>query len=206
MARGERTRQAVLDTAVRLASVEGLDGLTLGRLADSLGVSKSGLFAHWPSKESLQLATIDQARDQIVDRVVRPALREPRGVRRLWAVHDRRIAFYADEVLPGGCFFCTVEFELDSRPGPLRDRVVEMSAEWLELLRRLAAEAVAQGDLSPDTNPDQLAFEVDALGMAAVYQSRLFDPAQVYRRSRAAVLHRLRALCTDPSLLPEETA
>lgn len=206
VARGERTRHAVLDSAVRLASVEGLDGLSLGRLADSLGVSKSGLFAHWPSKEALQLATIDHARSQILDRVVRPALRHPRGVRRLWALHDLRIAYYADEVLPGGCFFCTVEFELDSRPGPLRDRVAEASAEWLQLLRRLASEAVTAGDLRPDTSPDQLAFEVDALGMAAVYQSRLFEPTEVYRKARTAVLDRLRALCADPSLLPEERA
>jgi len=206
VARGERTRHAILDSAVRLASVEGLDGLSLGRLADSLGVSKSGLFAHWPSKESLQLATIEHARTQIVDHVVRPALRQPRGVRRLWAVHDNRIAFYADDVLPGGCFFCAIEFELDSRPGPLRDRVAEVSGEWLVLLRRLATEAVAAGDLRPDTVPDQLAFEVDALGLAAVYQSRLFEPAHVYRTARVAVLDRLRALCTDPSLLPEEIA
>lgn len=206
VARGERTRQAVLDAAVRLASVEGLDGLSLGRLADSLGVSKSGLFAHWPSKESLQLAAIEHARTDIVDRVVRPALRHPRGIRRLWAMHDLRIAYYVDDVLPGGCFFCTVEFELDSRPGPLRDRVASATAEWLQLLQRLATEAVAAGELRADTSPEQLAFEIDALGVAAVYQSRLFDRAEVYRRARIAVLDRLRALATDPSVLPEEHA
>ena len=206
MARGERTRQAVLDAAVRLASVEGLDGLSLGRLADSLGVSKSGLFAHWPSKESLQLATIEHARTDIVERVVRPALRHPRGIRRLWAMHDLRIAYYVEDVLPGGCFFCTVEFELDSRPGPLRDRVADATAEWLALLRRLATEAVAAGELHVGASPEQLAFEIDALGVAAVYQSRLFDRAEVYHRARIAVLDRLRALSTDPSLLAEEHA
>jgi AcrR family transcriptional regulator len=206
IARGKRTRQAVLDAAVRLASVEGLDGLSLGRLADSLGVSKSGLFAHWPSKESLQLATIEHARTDIVERVVRPALRHPRGIRRLWAMHDLRIAYYVDDVLPGGCFFCTVEFELDSRPGPLRDRVVDATGEWLQLLQRLAAEAVVAGELRPGASPEQLAFEIDALGVAAVYQSRLFDQAEVYRRARIAVLDRLRALATDPSVLPEEHA
>ena len=206
LARGERTRQAVLDAAVRLASVEGLDGLSLGRLADSLGVSKSGLFAHWPSKESLQLATIEHARTDIVERVVRPALRHPRGIRRLWAMHDLRIAYYVEDVLPGGCFFCTVEFELDSRPGPLRDRVANATAEWLALLRRLATEAVAAGELHAGASPEQLAFEIDALGVAAVYQSRLFDRAEVYHRARIAVLDRLRALSTDPSLLAEEHA
>jgi len=206
VARGERTRQAVLDAAVRLASVEGLDGLSLGRLADSLGVSKSGLFAHWPSKESLQLATIEHARTDIVERVVRPALRHPRGIRRLWAMHDLRIAYYVEDVLPGGCFFCTVEFELDSRPGPLRDRVADATAEWLALLQRLATEAVAAGELHAGASPEQLAFEIDALGVAAVYQSRLFDRAEVYHRARIAVLDRLRALSTDPSLLAEEHA
>jgi len=206
VARGERTRQAVLDAAVRLASVEGLDGLSLGRLADSLGVSKSGLFAHWPSKESLQLATIEHARTDIVERVVRPALRHPRGIRRLWAMHDLRIAYYVEDVLPGGCFFCTVEFELDSRPGPLRDRVADATAEWLALLQRLATEAVAAGELHAGASPEQLAFDIDALGVAAVYQSRLFDRAEVYHRARIAVLDRLRALSTDPSLLAEEHA
>src|SRR5688572_30468355 len=109
LVRGERTRAAVLDKALLLATVDGLDGLSLNQVADALGVSKSGLFAHWRSKEALQLAVIDHARAQWTDRVIRPALREPAGVRRLWAVHLSRLRFYEDGVLPGGCFFTTAQ-------------------------------------------------------------------------------------------------
>jgi len=194
----------VLDAAVQLASVEGLDGLSLSQLAQRLPVSKSALFAHWASKEDLQLATIAHAREQFGRLVVAPALQRPRGVRRLFAVHETRLRFYADGVLPGGCFFANAQFEYDARTGPVRDRLAEAVAEWLTTLDRLAGEAVANGDLLPDTDPGLLAFEVDAAGVAAVYQSRLFDPARAYDLSRRAVLHLLRPLLTDPRLLPEE--
>jgi AcrR family transcriptional regulator len=203
LARGERTRTAVLDTAVALATEAGLDGLSLAQLADTLGVSKSGLFAHWRSKEELQLATIERARQQWIDRVVAPALGEPRGVRRLWALHERRLRFYADAVLPGGCFFGNAEFEYNARPGVIRDRLATAFAEWLTLIERLAAEAVAAGELAAGTDPRQLAYEIESLGLAAVMQSRLLSPDAVYPLARRAVLDRLRGLCPDPTLLPE---
>jgi AcrR family transcriptional regulator len=202
LVRGARTRTAVLDTAVALTTEVGLDGLSLGQLAERLGVSKSGLFAHWRSKEELQLATIDRAREQWAERIVAPALRTPRGVRRLWALHEARIAFYADGVLPGGCFFANAEFEFSVRPGPVRDRLVAALGEWLALVERLTVEAIEAGDLRVTVDAKQLAFEIDAIGVATVFQSRLLDPATVYRRGRAAVLSRLRALCPDPTLLP----
>jgi AcrR family transcriptional regulator len=201
--RGERTRAAVLDTAVALATEQGLDGLSLAQLAVRLGVSKSGLFAHWRSKEELQLATVERAREQWVEQVVSPALRAPRGVRRLWTLHESKLAFYADWVLPGGCFFAHAGFEYSVRPGPVRDRLVAVLAEWLGLIERLVREAVRAGELDWAGEPEQLAYEIDAIGIAMVYMSRLFDPATVHRRSRAAVLGRLRALCPDPALLPE---
>src|SRR3954469_13291100 len=123
LVRGERTRVAVLDRALLLATSAGLDGLSLGQLADALGISKSGLFAHWRSKEALQLAVIDHARAQWTDEVIRPALTAPRGVRRLWAVHDRRLAFYETGRLPGGCFFANANFEYNARPGAVRARL-----------------------------------------------------------------------------------
>jgi AcrR family transcriptional regulator len=202
LARGERTRTAVLDAAVVLATTHGLDGLSLGQLADHLGVSKSGLFAHWRAKEDLQLATIDRAREQWVEHVVAPALRAPRGVRRLWALHEQKIEFYAAGVLPGGCFFANAGFEYNVRTGPVHDHLVHVLGEWLRLIERLATEAVQAGELTPETDPVQLAFEVDAAGVAMVYKSRLFEPAVAYAQSRVAVLGRLRALCTDPALLP----
>lgn len=203
IARGERTRTAVLDAAVELASQVGLDGLSLGQLAATLGVSKSGLFAHWRAKEELQLATIDRAAEQWREQIVLPALQAPAGIRRLWAVHERRLAFYRAALLPGGCFFAKVEFEYAARPGPVRDRIVTALADWTGFLERLVAEAVAAGELPDDTDPRQLAYEIEAFGVAAVLRSYLLAPEASYAHARTAVLHRLRALCPDPTLLPE---
>jgi AcrR family transcriptional regulator len=199
--RGARTRTAVLNAAVVLATEAGLDGLSLSQLAERLGVSKSGLFAHWRSKEELQLAAIDHAREQLVDAVVRPALEAPRGIRRLWALHDRKMAHLAAGELPGGCFFANAQFEYLARTGPVRDRVAEMLGDWLALIERLAREAVDAGELTAD--PRQLAFEMDAVNVAAVYQSRLMPTADVFGMSRVAVLRRLRDLSPHPELLPE---
>jgi AcrR family transcriptional regulator len=203
LARGLRTRTAVLDAAVSLATSRGLDGLSLGQLAEQLGVSKSGLFAHWRSKEDLQLATVERAREQWVEQIVLPALGAPRGVRRLWALHEKRIEFYAARVLPGGCFFANAGFEYNERTGAVHDLLVVALDDWAKLLERLVAEAAGAGQLDPAADVPQLAFEIDAAGVAMVYKSRLFDPAIAYQQSRSAVLTRLRALCPDPGLLPE---
>jgi AcrR family transcriptional regulator len=200
--RGERTRSAVLDTAVKLATEAGLDGLSLGQLAEALGVSKSGLFSHWRSKEELQLATIEHARTQFVGLVIAPALRAPHGVRRLWALHERRIRFYADGTLPGGCFFANAEFEYNAKPGVVRDRLAEAFRDWISMIERMVAEAVEAGELT-DVDPRQLAYEIESLGLTAVMQSRLLSDA-AYTYARRAVLARLRSLCPDPNLLPEE--
>jgi AcrR family transcriptional regulator len=194
VARGDRTRAAVLDGAVALATEEGLDGLSLGQLAVTLGVSKSGLFAHWRSKEELQLATIERAREQWLNHVIGPALQAPRGLRRLRALHESRMDFYAAGVLPGGCFFANAEFEYNARPGPVRERLVEIFGEWMALLERLVAEAVAQGELTPDVSVKQLAYEIESLGLTAVMQARFLEPTEVYGYARTAVRDRLDAL------------
>lgn len=203
VARGDRTRTAVLDTAVSLATEVGLDGLSLAQLAERLGVSKSGLFAHWRSKEALQLATVDRAVTQWEELIVAPALRAPRGVRRLRALHEARIAFYAARVLPGGCFFANTEFEYNARPGPVRDRLAEAFSRWSTFLERLVREAVELGELPADLDVPLLAYEIDALGISAAMRSRLLDPDVTYRHARQGLLNRLRALCPDPTLLPE---
>ncbi|GAB3330729.1 TetR/AcrR family transcriptional regulator [Micromonospora halotolerans] len=203
VARGDRTRTAVLDTAVSMATEVGLDGLSLAQLADRLGVSKSGLFAHWRSKEALQLATVERAVTQWEERIVGPALRAPRGVRRLRALHEARIEFYAARVLPGGCFFANTDFEYNARPGPVRDRLAEAFARWTAFLERLVQEAVELGELPADLDVPQLAYEIDALGISAVMRSRLLDPDVTYQHARRGLLNRLRALCPDPALLPE---
>jgi AcrR family transcriptional regulator len=202
--RGARTRVAVLDAAVATASVEGLDGMSLGQLAGELGVSKSGLFAHWPDKQQLQLDVVDHARQQWTERIVEPALRRPRGLPRLWAMHELRMAFYADEVLPGGCFFAAVGPEFDDKPGPVRERIAAAMRDYHGLLVTLAQKAADAGHLRPDADPELLAFEMQACDDAVIRHSRLLGYGRAIELSRRAVLERLRALATDPSLLPED--
>ncbi|BCJ47235.1 TetR family transcriptional regulator [Actinoplanes ianthinogenes] len=199
--RGERTRTAVLDQAVLLATVSGLDGLSLSQVAEALGVSKSGLFAHWRSKQELQLAVIDHARAQWTDRVIRPALTHPPGLRRLWAVHDRRLAFYEAGVLPGGCFFGNAYFEFNARPGAIQDRLAIEQSDWIAFLTRVAAEAVETGDLRPGTDPAQLAYLVESLGVCAVMR----NTPLTFQHARRALLDHLRAIATDPSTLGDLT-
>src|SRR5687767_8985814 len=121
--KGERTRQSILERAVDLASLEGLEGLTIGRLADELKMSKSGLFAHFGSKEELQLATVEAASQRYVAEIFAPALKEPRGYPRLLAICDSWLSYIKRGVFPGGCFFAAASFEFDSRPGAVRDFV-----------------------------------------------------------------------------------
>jgi AcrR family transcriptional regulator len=204
LARGARTRAAVLDAAVSMASVDGLEAMTLARLAHATLVSKSGLFAHWPDKESLQLAVTAHARDMWMERVVARALAAPRGVRRLWALHERRLAFYADEVLPGGCFFVATGAEFDDRPGPVRDALAAAITDWLSAIAMAAGQAVELGELRPDTDVDQLTFEIEAHGDAVVTYSRLLRAERAAAYARRAVLDRLRSLSPTPGLLPEE--
>ncbi|MEU7899715.1 TetR/AcrR family transcriptional regulator [Nonomuraea sp. NPDC049152] len=200
--RGQRSREAILESAVALASVDGLGGLTLGRLAEAAGVSKSGFFAHWRDKEQLQLEAVEWARRQWVEHVVTPALAVPKGVRRVLALHEARLAFYEEGVLPGGCFFFVAQVEFDDRPGPVKDRVAEAMNDWLGYLEKSVQEAVDRGELRAD--PAQLAYEIEALGEAVVTHSRLRDRPQAFSHARRAVLDRLRALSPDPSLLPED--
>jgi AcrR family transcriptional regulator len=202
LVRGERTRTAVLDAAVALASEAGLGGLSLGQLADRLEVSKSGLFAHWKSKEDLQLATIEHARGLWASDVVSPTLAQPRGVRRLFALHCSRLDFYTRKALPGGCFFANAKFEFIGRSGTVPDRLAAVHVEWFELLERLAREAVELGELVSGTHIEDLVFEIDAAGVAALLNFRLVARGPL--QARRVVLRRLRDLATDPRLLPEE--
>jgi len=175
--RGDRTRAAVLDRAMAMATEAGLDGLSLGQLAEALGVSKSGLFAHWKSKEDLQLATIDHAREVWAERVIMPALSAPRGVRRLWALHQSRVDYYAANTLPGGCFFANANFEFNARPGAVRDRLAEGFTAWMRMLTRLASEAIAEGEMK-DVDPEQLdrAGDPDHLLAVAVHPAVADEP------------------------------
>ena len=205
-AHGDRTRQAILEVAVDLASAEGLEGLTIGRLAAGLGMSKSGLFAHFGSKEELQLATVGAARAVFIREVVGPAFRAEKGLARLWRLCDIWLEYVRGEVFRGGCFFAAAAAEFDGRPGPVRDRVAEIMKEWLAALRRSVSEAQEAGQLRADADPAQLAFELNALEMGANWAFQLYGDRQAFARARAAMLERLRLYATadGASLLPAD--
>jgi AcrR family transcriptional regulator len=201
---GARTRQAILEVAVDLASAEGLEGLTIGRLASALSMSKSGLFAHFGSKEELQLATVEAARAVFIREVAGPASEAGRGLARLWRLCDVWLSYAESEVFRGGCFFAAAAAEFDGRPGPVRDRVAEIMREWLGGLRRTVAEAQEAGQFDAGADPAQLAFELNALGMGANWAFQLYGDKQAFAHARAAVLERLRLYATADAarLLP----
>jgi AcrR family transcriptional regulator len=160
---GRRSREKILQAAARLATVEGIDGLSIGRLAEHTGMSKSGLFAHFGSKEELQLAAIDTAERIFDEDVVTSARAAPEGLARLEALCDHFLSHVGRRVFPGGCFFASVGAELDTRPGPVRDRVVAVAQNWMGLLVDAVRQAQRQGEVDPGLEPEQLAFELDAL-------------------------------------------
>lgn len=192
--KGERTRQSILDRAVDLASLEGLQGLTIGRLAEELGMSKSGLFAHFGSKEELQIATIETASQRYITEIFTEALRQPRGYPRLQAICDSWLSYIRRSVFPGGCFFAAASFEFDSRPGPVRDRVRQMMDDWMHALERSIRMAKDEGHLKDDVDPAQLAFELNSLFFGANFAFYLRDDQQAIERAERAVLTRLQAL------------
>ena len=158
--KGERTRESILRVAVDLASIEGLEGLTIGRLASELKMSKSGLFAHFGSKQDLQLATVAMASEIFKDKVVLPALAEHKGMPRLWALCERWLSHVENKVFAGGCFFTAASFEFDSRPGPVRAAIVEAMSQWLSTLTRAIEEAQKIGHLKGDVKANQIALEI----------------------------------------------
>jgi AcrR family transcriptional regulator len=197
--RGLRTRKAILLRAVHLASLEGLEGLTVGRLADDLKMSKSGLFAHFGSKEDLQLATVEAARQFFIDRISRPAMSAPRGMPRLWHLIESWLRHVEGKLFAGGCFFTAASFEFDGRTGPVRDRIVEIMREWMATLDRAVAEAQKAGHIDPHTNATLLAYEVQALGLGAHWSCQLLDDPAAYTRALAVIRLRLASLATPSS-------
>ncbi len=168
-----RTRAAAIDTAVRTASVEGLDGLTIGRLAEDMHMSKSGLFGLFGSKLELQMATLQAGIDQFRAEVWRPVQGAPAGAPRLLALCDAWLDFHRRDALPGGCFMTTAAVEWDARPGPVRDAVREANGLWLKTLAHEVRRAVDAGDLPSTTIPEDVAFQLNALASAASWNYRL---------------------------------
>ena len=187
VARTTSTRESILERAVDLASTDGLEGLTIGRLASEMGLSKSGLFGHFGSKEELQLATIEHAGRRFVAEVVEPAYREAEGPARLRALVERYLAHLSDEVFPGGCFWAAAAAEFDGRPGPVRDAVRDGSAAWIAELER-QAEAAGAAD------PHQLAFELHALAVGANQRFQLFGDSDAFAQARRGIERLLEGL------------
>ena len=174
------TRTAILDRAVDLASSDGLEGLTIGRLAGELHMSKSGLFAHFGSKEELQLATVQAAAQRFIEDVVAPAQAAEEGAARLRAYCERYVDHLERSVFPGGCFWSAAGAEFDDRPGPVREAIKDGVAAWLDELERQARAAGAR-------EPRQLAFEIYSLGLGANASHRLLADRKAFDRARAAI-------------------
>jgi AcrR family transcriptional regulator len=177
--------------AAQLATVEGLDGLSIGRLAEETGMSKSGLYAHFGSKQELELAAIGTAAEIFESDVVRPGLAAPAGVRRIEALCNSFLSHVERRVFPGGCFFASAAAELDTRPGPVRERIAGFQRGWQELLQRLVREAQELGELGSDLDPAQVAFELNAMLGAANGIFVLQGDEDVLERARAGVRARL---------------
>jgi AcrR family transcriptional regulator len=192
--KGERTKSAILDTAAALSTQEGLSALSIGRLAEATGMSKSGLFAHFGSKEELQLATVDHAAAMFVDEVIAPARAAPRGVARVWALCDRMIDYSERQVFPGGCFFACTSFEFNNKPGAVRDRIEVMLRSWLSYLEHAVEQAQATGELRDDLTARELAFQLDAFAQASNAQFQLFGDPVAFENARRAVRDRLESL------------
>jgi AcrR family transcriptional regulator len=180
VAKGDATRAAILDRAVDLASAEGLEGLTIGRLAGELGMSKSGLFAHFGSKQDLQLATVGAAAARFRDAVVAPAAAAEEGLPRLRALAGAYIEHLEGDVYEGGCFWASTATEFDDRPGAVREAISAAVDAWLGELARNAG-------LAGLPDPEQVAFEVYAVVMAANARFRLSRDRRAFARAREAV-------------------
>jgi AcrR family transcriptional regulator len=192
--KGQRTRHAILDVAAALATEEGLASLSLGRLAEATDLSKSGLFAHFGSKEELQIATVDHAAEMFAAEVIAPARQAPRGLARVWALCDQMIDYAEQQVFPGGCFFAATSAAFNNRPGPVRDRIATMIQTWLSYLEHAVEQAQHAGELDRSLSAREVAFQLDAFAQAANMQYQLFRDDCVFDDARRAIRERLDSL------------
>lgn len=195
MGKGEETRQTVLDHALQEASRLGLEGLSIGNLAKELGLSKSGLFAHFQSKEALQIQVLELASQRFVEAVVAPALKKPRGIPRIRELFERWMGWSEKAGLPGGCLFVAAAVELDDQPGPVRDALVRSQRDWLDALSKAVQIAVAEGHFRPDVDPDQFAHDLYGVILGYHHAHRLLRD----RKARARAIRAFEALLTAAS-------
>jgi len=198
MSKGADTRERIVSTALRVASIEGLDGITIGRLADEVGLSKSGLFAHFRSKEELQLAVISAASDAFTAVVVRPALSAPRGEPRVRALFERWLEWERHVSVPGGCVFMQLSVELDDKEGPARDALVMAQRWWLEAIARAASLATTVGDFRPGTDTELFAFQLHGILNAYYHAKRLMRDDRAEVRARQAFEALIASVAASP--------
>lgn len=186
MSKGELTRQRIVEHAAALASRLGLEGLSIGSLADDLGISKSGLFAHFRSMEALQLQVLEHAAARFSEAVSKPALSAPRGEPRVRAIFDRWRRWPKVSSMEGGCFFVSAAAELDDRPGPARDLLVRLQKDWLDVIANVVRTAIAEGHFRKDVDPEQFAYELYGLMLGYHHAVRLLrDPKADARAEKA---------------------
>src|SRR5215470_6594482 len=188
-----RTRSDILKVAVDIASAEGLEGLSIGRLASELSMSKTGIFAHFGSKEQLQLATVDTAKQVFVEQVVQSALQKPRGVPRLMTMLENWLGYVERIVFRGGCFFAAASAEFDSRPGAVRDKIAELTRAWMAALQEEIAFAQSQKEIRANVKPAQLAFELHAYVQEANWAFKLFNDKSAFPLARRTIADRIAA-------------
>jgi AcrR family transcriptional regulator len=203
VSKGDVTRRAILDHATGRASEVGLAGLSIGMLAEDLNLSKSGLFAHFGSKEALEIQVLEHAAEKFVDRVVRPALQEPRGEPRMRALFEGWLAWDTAQILPGGCVFAQAAAELDDRPGPARDRLVALQRQWIGVIATSFQKGIAAGRFRPDADPEQFAQDLYGVMLAFHHAWRLLGDEQAEHRARRAFAGLLAAATSpDPPFHP----
>ena len=184
--KGDVTRQAILDRACALGSTVGLEGVTIGRLSDELQLSKSGLFAHFKSKEALQVQTLEHAASVFVEQVVKPALTAPRGEPRLRAMFERWLAWARESAFPGGCLFVAAATEYDDRPGPVRDHLVKTQRDWLDAIAHAVRIAISEGHFRADTDAEQFAHDMYSVMLGWHHAARLMQDPRAFDRARRA--------------------
>jgi AcrR family transcriptional regulator len=184
---GDRSRKAILAAAAEMASVNGLEGLSIGGLAERLGMSKSGLFAHFGSKEELELATVDAAGEIYEREVVAPARRAPEGVARLVALCEAFLSHVERKVFPGGCFFAAAAAEFDARTGPVRDRIARFQRAFYDLIVAQVRDAQRRGELDPELDSEQVGFEVNALLLLANNSFVMSGSVDGLQRARSGI-------------------
>jgi AcrR family transcriptional regulator len=193
VSKGETTRAAILDVALATASKVGLEALSIGELAKEAGLSKSGLFAHFASKEELQLEVVRKAIDRFVELVVSPALKQPRGEPRVRALFENWFDWSRASELPGGCLFIAASSEFDDQPGPVRDLLLASQKDWLSALAQAARIAVEEGHFRAGLDTDQFAWQLDAFILGYHHSARLLRSKDAQKRARSAFESLIRA-------------